>query len=321
MDHHVPASLRNLQFNQSLIPRLAKDEGALKAIRESIERVPTRHELHRTSATRFRLPESSVHLVATSPPYWVLKRYNDSADQLGHVTDYEAFLDQLDEVWRHCFDALVPGGRLVIVVGDVCRPRKLNHGHHLVVPLHASIVERCRRIGFHNLTPIIWQKIANGAHESGGCGMYGSPYEPNAIIKNDVEFILIQRKPGHRNPSQAQRILSTISASDHRRWFQSIWTGIPGASTKQHPAPFPLELAERMVRMCSYVGDTVYDPFAGTGTTALAAAKWGRHSVSVEVDPDYFRSMEDRLRRESAVMPSMPTLRVHESKRPPGADD
>jgi DNA modification methylase len=168
----------------------------------------------------------------------------------------------------------------------------------MVMPLHASIQEHCRALGFDNLAPIIWHKIANAVYEveNGTGGFLGKPYEPNAVIKNDIEFILMQRKPGgYRSPSLATRILSVISAENHREWFQQIWTGLTGASTKHHPAPYPLELAERLVRMFSFVGDTVLDPFGGTGTTTLAASRLGRHSVSVEVDPHYFKLLRSRL--------------------------
>ena len=248
------------------------------------------------------LKPQSVHLVVTSPPYWTLKEYRPAEAQLGHIAGYEEFLDSLDQVWRRCFDALVPGGRLVCVVGDVCLSRRRNNGRHTVVPLHAAIQERCRRIGFDNLAPIIWHKIANAAYEvSGAGGFLGKPYEPNGVIKNDIEFILMQRKPGgYRKPSLETRILSLISAENHQKWFQQIWTGLTGASTRHHPAPYPVELAQRLVRMFSFIGDTVLDPFLGTGTTAVAAAGCGRNSIGVECDPVYFDAARRRIDADTA---------------------
>jgi len=245
------------------------------------------------------LEEKSIHLVLTSPPYWTLKEYPKTSGQLGNVNAYDEFLDFLDQVWRHCYRALVPGGRLICVVGDVCLSRRKNAGRHTVVPLHASIQERCRQLGFDNLAPIIWNKIANASYEvQGGTGFLGKPYEPNAVIKNDIEYILMERKPGgYRRPSVATRVLSVISEANHRKWFQQIWTGLTGASTRSHPAPFPLELAERLIRMFSFVGDTVLDPFMGTGTTNAAAAAWGRNSVGVEIEPLYFEMASKRLHR------------------------
>ena len=237
--------------------------------------------------------------MVTSPPYWNLRRYNDHPDQLGHIHDYEIFLGELEKVWQHIFRILVPGGRLVCVVGDVCVARR-DFGRHLVFPLHADISVICRKIGFDNLNPIIWHKIANASYEvTNGSKFLGKPYEPNAIIKNDMEFILMQRKPGgYRKPTLAQRETSRLSKSEFDSWFQQIWN-IPGASTRHHPAPFPLELAIRLVRMFSFSDDTVLDPFCGSGTTMVAAYRTGRNSIGVEIDPEYCRMAARNLRAES----------------------
>jgi DNA modification methylase len=245
------------------------------------------------------IPDQSVHLVVTSPPYWTLKEYRDHPDQLGHVEDYEQFLTETNKVWQHCHRVLAPGGRLVCVVGDVCLSRKEN-GRHLVMPLHADIAVACRKMGFDNLNPIIWLKISNAVFEANKTSKFlGKPYEPNAIIKNDMEFILMQRKPGgYRQPTDEQRRLSRIPKEEFQEWCQQTWT-LTGASTRrEHPAPFPLELASRLVRMFSFVGDTVLDPFAGSGTTLLAAAKAQRNSIGTEIDPTYFQQARHRLEAE-----------------------
>jgi site-specific DNA-methyltransferase (adenine-specific) len=248
------------------------------------------------------LPDESIHLVVTSPPYWTLKEYNEHPGQLGAVDDYEEFHDQLAKVWEHAYRVLVPGGRLVCVVGDVCLSRREN-GRHVVMPLHADIIVRCRRLGFDNLAPIIWHKIANAAYEverGNGGGFLGKPYEPNAIIKNDIEFILMLRKPGgYRKPTEQQRKGSKLSKEEYQEWFRQIWT-VTGASTREHPAPFPEQLAYRLVRMFSFVDDVVLDPFVGTGSTMLAAMRAGRHSIGVEIDPHYFRATTKRLRETVA---------------------
>ena len=256
------------------------------------------------------LPDESVHLAVTSPPYWTLKQYNETAGQLGHVEEYEEFLQELTKVWQEVYRVLVSGGRLVCVVGDVCLSRK-KHGRHVVVPLHADICVNCRKIGFDNLNPIIWHKISNANYEvKNGSKFLGKPYEPNAIIKNDMEFILMQRKPGgYRKPTEEQRSLSKISKEEHAKWFQQFWN-LTGASTREHPAPYPLEIAYRLVRMFSFVGDTVLDPFCGTGTTMLAAMKCERESIGVELDPEYCRMAERRLRAESGSLFSSVCLEV-----------
>lgn len=284
---------------QTDLPRIARSEEAAAAIDGAVHRLPTSHRIILGDAREMAgLADASVHLVVTSPPYWTLKEYRDTEGQLGHVGDYDEFLADLDRVWSECLRVLVPGGRLVCVVGDVCLSRRRNNGRHTVVPLHSSISEHCRSLGFDGLAPIIWYKIANAVFEAegNGGGFLGKPYEPNAIIKNDIEYVLMLRKPGgYRSPSLETRLLSLISAKNHRRWFQQIWADIKGASTRAHPAPYPLELAERLVRMFSFVGDTVLDPFTGTGTTNLAAARWGRNSVGVEIDPVYLTMATDRL--------------------------
>jgi DNA modification methylase len=172
----------------------------------------------------------------------------------------------------------------------------------MVMPLHADIVVRARRIGFDNLSPIFWYKIANARYEvenGNGGGFLGKPYEPNAIIKNDVEFILMLRKPGgYRQPSDEQREASKLTKEEHQEWFQQVWSGLTGESTRNHPAPYPAELAYRLVRMFSFVGDTVLDPFMGTGTTLLAAARCDRNSVGVEIEPSYLKMAKSRLQLE-----------------------
>jgi DNA modification methylase len=304
-DHEelLPIELRYLEDPQKDIPRIAKDRKLIRQIEHAIQRIPTSHRVINRDARDMReLEPNRVHLVVTSPPYWTLKEYHESEGQLGSIADYEQFLTELDQVWKQCFDALVPGGRLICVVGDVCLSRRRNGGRHTVVPLHASIQEHCRLMGYDNLAPIIWHKIANARFESEGKGaaFLGKPYEPNAVIKNDIEFILMERKPGgYRSPNLATKILSLLSDENHKAWFQQIWSGLTGASTRHHPAPFPLELAVRLVRMFSFVGDTVLDPFLGTGTTTLAAALWGRNSIGYEVAPEYHKLALSRIREET----------------------
>ena len=252
------------------------------------------------------LPDESVHLVVTSPPYWTLKEYEQNDSQLGAVADYEVFLTQLDKVWAECKRVLAPGGRICCVVGDVCIPRKKG-GRHYIMPLHADIQTRSRRLGLDCLTPVLWQKIANGVTEveGNGAGFYGKPYQPGAIIKNDVEYILFLRKGGeYRSPSMIQRALSMLSREEMRQWLRSSWTDIKGESTRKgHPAPYPVSLADRLIRLFSFAGDTVLDPFSGTGSTALAALACGRNSVSTDIEPKYVALATQRL-REAAFLPS-----------------
>jgi site-specific DNA-methyltransferase (adenine-specific) len=265
----------------------------------------TTHALRQGDARRLEwIPDESIHLVVTSPPYWTLKEYPAHDAQLGSVGDYDGFHDELDKVWQHCYRALVPGGRIACVVGDVCIARRRNRGRHMVMPLHADISVRARRIGFDYLTPIFWHKIANASYEvENGSSFLGKPYEPNAIIKNDVEYILMLRKPGgYRKPTDRQRDESRLEKDEHAKWFRSFWSDVTGESTRNHPAPFPVEVAYRLVRMFSFVDDTVLDPFMGTGSTLVASCRCDRNSVGVEIEPGYFEQAKVRMRAEVATL-------------------
>jgi DNA modification methylase len=258
---------------------------------------PTLHVIrHGDARDLSTIPTESVHLVCTSPPYGSLKEYPDHPGQLGNLPVYDDFLDELDRVWRECLRILVPGGRIACVVGDVCISRRKGGRHH-VLPLSADIQVRARKLGLDCLTPIRWLKVANIVLEASKSSRYlGKPNLPNGVIKNDIEHILLLRKPGgYRSPTEEQERLSFIPTEDYMRWFSPVWTDVTGQMRRDHPAPYPLEVPRRLIRMFSFVGDTVVDPFAGTGTTAVAALELGRNSISVEIEPAYVHLMERRL--------------------------
>jgi modification methylase len=228
-----------------------------------------------------------------------LKQYKrDREGQMGDIEDYELFLDELDRVWRECERVLVKGGRICCVVGDVCIPRRKG-GRHYVMPLHADIQVRSRKLGLDCLTPILWHKIANGVTEAegNGAGFYGKPYQPGAIIKNDVEYILFLRKGGaYRSVSPLQKALSMLNKQEIQSWLRSVWSDVRGTSTRNgHPAPYPVELAERLIRLFSFAGDTILDPFVGTGSTSLAALNSGRNSIGNEIEPSYIEDAYEKL--------------------------
>jgi DNA modification methylase len=258
---------------------------------------PTLHVIrHGDARDLSSIPSKSVHLVCTSPPYGSLKEYPDHPGQLGNLPVYDDFLDELDQVWKECLRILVPGGRIACVVGDVCISRRKGGRHH-VLPLSADIQVRARKLGLDCLTPIRWLKVANIAMEASKSSRYlGKPNLPNGVIKNDIEHILLLRKPGgYRSPTEEQERLSRIPTEDYMQWFAPIWANVTGQLRRDHPAPYPIEVPRRLIRMFSFVGDTVVDPFAGTGTTAVAALETGRNSISVEIEPAYVRLMERRL--------------------------
>jgi site-specific DNA-methyltransferase (adenine-specific) len=308
----------------------------LRAANERFRQIPwpapydrTTHQLELGDARDLRsIADESVHLVVTSPPYWTLKQYAGSPGQLGDLQDYESFLDELDKAWKECHRVLVPGGRICCVVGDVCIPRKRG-GRHFVVPLHADIQVRARSLKLDVLTPILWHKIANGVTEAegNGAGFYGKPYQPGAIVKNDIEYILFMRKGGeYRKVEPIQKALSMLTKIEMQSWWRSIWTDIRGASTRAgHPAPFPPALAERLIRMFSFAGDTILDPFGGTGSTAVAAIDAGRHSITFDIESDYIdlarRNIEATLGRKrltgatSGVFLQMPHAKTPQSRK------
>ncbi|MCH7682273.1 MAG: site-specific DNA-methyltransferase [Gemmatimonadetes bacterium] len=259
---------------------------------------PTHHRILLGDARDLSfLPDHSVHLVVTSPPYFDLKKYAAESDrQLGEIHDYETFLDELDKVWTECLRILVPGGRICCVVGAVNIARRAGGRHH-VLPLPSDIQVRTRRIGFDNLTPIIWLKVSNiNLEASRSARFLGKPNLPNGIIKNDFETIVMLRKPGgYRKPTPEMEEASKIPNDEYFKWFAPIWSDLTGASTLKHPAPFPIGLAYRLIRMFSFAGDTVVDPFLGSATTTVAAMDAGRNSVGVEAEPSYIETARQRL--------------------------
>jgi modification methylase len=242
------------------------------------------------------IPTESVHLVVTSPPYANLIEYPADPAQLGNIASYDVFLGELDKVWSECLRVLVPGGRVACVVGDVCISRRQGGRHH-VLPLSADIQVRARRVGFDVLTPIRWLKVANIRLEASSSSRFlGKPNLPNGVVKNDLEHILFLRKPGgYRSPTTEQERLSRIPTEEYMKLFAPIWADIAGKQRREHPAPYPIEIPRRLVRMFSFFGDTVLDPFAGTGSTALASLETARHSISVELAPEYVNLIERRL--------------------------
>ena len=320
---------RRSRIDEVYIPATDNEPGApnalLKANRILRERrwpAPydrTRHEMILGDARDLRgIKSESVHLVVTSPPYFNLKAYASDARgrQLGRIGDYDRFLDELDRVWRECARVLVPGGRICCVIGDILIPRRAD-GRHRVLPLPSDIQVRSRDNGLDNLTPILWFKIGNRTNEAGGGsgGYYGKPYQPGAIIKNDHEHIVMLRKPGgYRTTPMIQKALSMLQRDEMDAWMRPVWSDIRGASLRDgHPAPFPSELAERLIRMFSFAGDLILDPFAGSGSTAVAAIRAGRNSVSTEIEEEYLNAATRRTAREATgpLIETHPAVIVH----------
>jgi len=290
--------------------------------REQLREGPPTHRIILGDSREMpEIPDESVHLVVTSPPYANLKEYEPgNPDQLGDIEDYDKFLDELDKVWAECRRILVPGGRICCVVGDVNVARSKG-GRHYVLPLGADIRIRGRRLGLDHLQGISWYKVANIKLEASRSRRYlGKPNLPGGVIKNDIEHIIFLRKPGYRSPSAEMEERSFIPTDEYYKLFRTIWDDIRGASLAAHPAPFPLEIASRLIRMFSFVGDTVVDPFAGTGTTAMAAMELGRFSISYEVEPKYLEFIRSRLGSPSLFRDAAVSFERRSSVQAPAAE-
>ena len=274
---------------QKTLPQLAKDRNATNEIQCLLSTVETTRKVILGDARKARLRPDSIYLVVASPLYWTLKEYPDTQGQMGRIYTTISFSKTCRKFGASVFG---PSFRVAgwYALWGTYATRKSNGGRHTVISLHAEIQRQLQTIGFDNLAPIIWYKIANLQTEvTNGSGSYlGKPYEPNGIVKNDIEFILMLRKPGgYKSLTPSTRILILVALEDHARWLRQIWADIPGASARNHPKPYLLERAERVIRMFGFVGDTVLDTFAGTITTQLATKKCGRNSIGIEIDPSY----------------------------------
>ncbi|GAB4326294.1 MAG: DNA methyltransferase [Candidatus Zixiibacteriota bacterium] len=243
---------------------------------------PTSH-LHIADARSLcEVADTSVHLVVTSPPYWQLKDYEDPA-QIGYHDSYEDYINNLNCVWQECHRVLHTGCRLCINIGDQFA-RAAYYGRYKVIPIRTEIIRFCETIGFDYMGAIIWQKVTT-CNTTGGATVMGSfPYPRNGVVKLDYEFILLFKKPGQApRVSPAIRDASALTTEEWNTYFNGHWN-FPGERQSEHIAAFPVELPRRLIRMFTFVGETVLDPFMGGGTTAVAANELGRSSIGYEID-------------------------------------
>lgn len=239
------------------------------------------------------LKGESVHLIATSPPYWQLKDYG-TENQIGFHDDYETYINHLNLTWQECFRVLHKGCRLCINIGDQFA-RSTYYGRYKIIPIHTEIIKFCEMIGFDFMGQIIWQK-ATTMNTSGGASIMGSyPNPRNGIVKLDFEYILLFKKQGNApKPTQEQKENAAMTNEEWNTYFNGHWY-FSGAKQDKHLAMFPEELPHRLIKMFSFPGEIVLDPFMGSGTTALAARKLNRNSVGYEINPDFIPIIKEKI--------------------------
>ncbi len=255
---------------------------------------PTQHKIILGDARAMtEIADSSVHLIITSPPYWQLKDYGHEG-QIGFNDSYEEYINHLNLVWRECYRVLQPGCRLCINIGDQFA-RAVYYGRYKIIPIRTEIIKFCETLGCDYMGAIIWQKVTT-TNTSGGATIMGSfPHPRNGIVKLDYEFILLFKKPGKSpKPTPAQKESSALTTEEWNEYFHGHWN-FPGEKQNQHLAAFPVELPRRLIRMFSFTGETVLDPFLGSGTTAVAAQQLGRNSIGYEINREFLPIIKSRL--------------------------
>lgn len=237
--------------------------------------------------------DESVHLIITSPPYWQLKDYGNG-NQIGFNDTYEEYINNLNLVWKECHRVLHKGCRLCINIGDQFA-RSVYYGRYKIIPIRTEIIKFCESSGFDYMGAIIWQKVTT-CHTTGGATVMGSfPYPRNGILKLDYEFILIFKKYGE--PPKVSKEIKEKSKLTQEEWnlfFTGHWN-FPGEKQEKHLAMYPEELPRRLIKMFSFIGDTILDPFLGSGTTCLAAKKLGRNSIGYEINEEFLPVMKEKL--------------------------
>jgi len=245
------------------------------------------------SRNMIETPDESANLIITSPPYWQLKDYGNKK-QIGYDDSYETYINNLNLVWKEGYRVLHKGCRLCINIGDQFA-RSVYYGRYKIIPIRTEIIKFCETIGFDYMGAIIWQKVTT-CNTTGGASIMGSyPYPRNGIVKIDYEFILIFKKLG-KAPKVSKEIKekSRLTKDEWNEYFYGHWN-FPGEKQTKHLAMFPEELPKRLIKMFAFVGDTVLDPFLGSGTTSLAAKNLERNSVGYEINEDYLSTIKNKL--------------------------
>lgn len=252
------------------------------------------------SRCMMEVPEESVHLIITSPPYWQLKDYGNGS-QIGFDDSYEDYINNLNVVWKECHRVLNKGCRLCVNIGDQFA-RSVYYGRYKVIPIRTEIIKFCETIGFDYMGAVIWQKVTT-CNTTGGATIMGSfPFPRNGILKIDYEFILIFKKHGvAQRVSKEIKETSKMTIEEWNQFFTGHWN-IPGEKQDKHLAMFPEEVPRRLIKMFSFVNDTVLDPFLGSGTTSLAAKKLNRNSIGYEISAEFLPLIKEKLDLEQQMI-------------------
>lgn len=248
------------------------------------------------------IPDKSVQLIITSPPYWQLKDYGTES-QIGFNDSYEEYINNLNLVWKECYRVLSDGCRLCINIGDQFA-RSVYYGRYKVIPIRTEIIRFCESLGMDYMGAIIWQKTTTMNTTGGGAIMGSFPYPRNGILKMDYEFILIFKKLGNApKPTKEQKENSIITKEEWNQYFSSHWN-FNGVKQHEHIAMFPEELPKRLIKMFSYEGETIFDPFLGSGTTSLAAENLNRNSIGYEINPSFLPLIREKIDSEQLRLDS-----------------
>ncbi|MEG1781936.1 MAG: DNA methyltransferase [Oscillospiraceae bacterium] len=240
-----------------------------------------------------QIQDKSVQLIITSPPYWQLKDYG-TQEQIGFNDSYEEYINNLNLVWKECERVLDNGCRLCINIGDQFA-RTLYYGRYKVIPIRTEIIRCCEALGMDYMGAVIWQKTTTMNTSGGGAIMGSFPYPRNGILKMDYEFILLFKKLGNPpKPTKEQKEQSAMTKEEWNQYFSSHWN-FNGVKQTGHIAMFPEEIPNRLIKMFSFVGETVFDPFLGSGTTCLSAMNLGRNSIGYEVNKDFEPIIKEKL--------------------------
>jgi len=247
-----------------------------------------------------RMPElnnEGIDLIITSPPYWQIKNYG-VIEQIGYGQDLHSYLKDIYSVWGECFRTLRKGGRFCLNIGDQFA-RSVIYGRYKVIPLHSEFISQCEKIGFDFMGSIIWQKKTT-MNTTGGATVMGSfPYPPNGIVEIDYEFIHIFKKPGEsKKVSSEVKGASILSKEEWKEYFLGHWY-FGGAKQVEHEAMFPEELPKRLIKMFSFVGDTVLDPFLGSGTTIKVALNLKRNGIGYEINKKFLSLIKGKINSDN----------------------